>query len=185
MRGSIAHIGSLKQLQKRLTQQDAIQNAYWCMRSTPWSTSIICDKVDHGNTTSLCFASKNKYTDMFTKLPLFVTSMIAHGHGDESYALYSLDLQPRDCNHTVGSFARFPHNLETPLILTNQVLFDVPDGLLFTREYCMGKENVCTDWKPHQVIPYLLCHFHPFFMFNWIIVGRITNTNLSKLFSLC
>jgi hypothetical protein len=74
--------------------------------------TIIHDKMDHGKTASPCFANKSKDTDMFTKLPLSVTGMMAHGHGDERYAHYALDLYPGDCNHTVGSFARLLRDLE-------------------------------------------------------------------------
>lgn len=161
MRGSVAHIGSSKQLQKHLTQQDTIQNAYWCMRSTPWSSFYHSWQNGPHKYYFFLFCFQEQ-----VHLHVYKVAFVCDRHDCTwlwrwELCSYSLDLQPWDCNHSVGSFARFLRNLETPLILTNQVLFDVPDGLLFTREYCMGKENVCTDWKPHKVIPYLLCHFHP------------------------
>jgi hypothetical protein len=39
------------------------------------------------------------------KLPVAVTGMIAHGHGDVRYVYYGLDIYPSDSNHTVGSIA--------------------------------------------------------------------------------
>ena len=43
-----------------------------------------------------------QYFDGLTKLPFFVIGMLAHGHGDERYAYYGLDLNPHDANHIVG-----------------------------------------------------------------------------------
>jgi hypothetical protein len=36
------------------------------------------------------------------KLPITLTSMISHGHGDEKYAQYSNDLSPNDPNFIIG-----------------------------------------------------------------------------------
>ena len=55
---------------------------------------IIHDKMDHSKTTSPHFSHKNKATESFMKLPVAVTGMIAHGHGDVRYAHYSLDIFP-------------------------------------------------------------------------------------------
>ena len=43
-------------------------------------------------------------------LPVSVTGMLAHGHGNVGYAHYGLDLYPHDANYTVGSIA----NVVTP-----------------------------------------------------------------------
>ena len=70
-----------------------------------------------------CFASKNKDTDIFPKLSLSVTDMMAHGHGDERYVHYALDIYPGNCNHIVGSFARFLRDLEDPPMSSFRRLF--------------------------------------------------------------
>jgi hypothetical protein len=68
--------------------------------------------MDHSKTASPHFSHKNKSTEAFMKLPVSVTGMIAHGHGDIRYAYYGLDLYPADSNHTVGSVAKVLRDLE-------------------------------------------------------------------------
>ena len=64
------------------------------------------DKMDHAKTASPVFSHKTKHLDGFTKLPVSVTGMLAHGHGDVRYAHYGLDLYLHDANYTVGSIAK-------------------------------------------------------------------------------
>ena len=52
------------------------------------------DKMDHAKTASLVFSHKSKELDSLVKLPMSVTGMIAHGHGDVHYAHYRLDIFP-------------------------------------------------------------------------------------------
>ena len=104
--------------------------------------TIIHDKMDHGKTTSPCFASKNKDTDIFTKLPFSVTGMMAHGHGDQRYAHYALDMYPGDCNHTVGSFARLLRDLEESPMSSSHRLFHCVGRSLLYRVVLHGSE-VC------------------------------------------
>jgi hypothetical protein len=47
--------------------------------------TIIHDKIDHSKTACPHFSHKNKAVDSFMKLPVAVTGMIAHGHGDVRY----------------------------------------------------------------------------------------------------
>ena len=48
------------------------------------------------------------------KLPVSMTRMLAHGHGDVRYVHYGLDLYPHDANYTVGSIAKLLQDLELP-----------------------------------------------------------------------
>ena len=64
--------------------------------------SIMDDKIDHAKTASLIFSHKTKHLDGLTKLPLSVTGMLAHRHGDVRYAHYRMDLYPHDANYIVG-----------------------------------------------------------------------------------
>ena len=64
------------------------------------------DKMDHSKIASPCFALKTKSVDAYLKLFVFVTIIIAHGHGDKKYAQYALDLYPADSNCTIGFIAR-------------------------------------------------------------------------------
>jgi hypothetical protein len=73
--------------------------------------TIMHDKMDHAKTTSLVFLHKTKQLDGFMKLPVSVTGMLVHGHGDVWYAHYGLDLFAHDLNYTIGSFAKLVWDL--------------------------------------------------------------------------
>jgi hypothetical protein len=79
--------------------------------------------MDHSKTASPHFSHKNKATDSLMKLPVAVTRMIAHGHGDVRYAHYGLDIYPSDSNHTVGSIAKLLRDLESPPVYSTRQLF--------------------------------------------------------------
>jgi hypothetical protein len=79
--------------------------------------------MDHSKTASHHFSHKNKAIDSLMKLPVVVTGMIAHGHGDVQYAHYSLDIYPSDSNHTIGSIAKLLRDLETPPLYSTQQMF--------------------------------------------------------------
>ena len=85
--------------------------------------TIIHDKMDHLKTSSLHFSHKSKHMDSFMKLPISVTGMIAHGHGDVRYVHYGLDIFPTDSNHTMGSIAKLLRDLKLPLKHSLQELF--------------------------------------------------------------
>ena len=68
--------------------------------------TIMHHKMDHAKTASSIFSHKMKHLDGLTKLPLFVASMLAHGHGDKRYVHCGLDLYPHDANYAVGSIAK-------------------------------------------------------------------------------
>ena len=72
------------------------------------------DKMDHAKMACPVFFHKSKETDGLVKLPISVTGMIAHGHGDIRYAHYGLDIFPHDSNYTIGSMARLLRDLEEP-----------------------------------------------------------------------
>jgi hypothetical protein len=153
VKGLAAHTGFSKQLEKHLAQQKSARNAYRCMRAISIEhpqkvLTIIHDKMDHGKTASPCFASKNKDTDMFTKLPLSVTGMMAHRHGDERYAHYALDMYPGDCNHTVGSFAKLLRDLEEPPISSSQRLFHGSGRAPLYRVVLNGSEICLEGLRP-------------------------------------
>ena len=68
--------------------------------------TIMHDKIDHTKTAFSMLSQKTKHLDGLTKLPLSVTSILAHGHGDMRYAHYGLDLYSHDANYIVGSFVK-------------------------------------------------------------------------------
>ncbi len=85
--------------------------------------TIMHDKMDHAKTASPVFSHKTKHLDGLMKLPVSVTGMLAHGHGDVRYAHYGLDLYSHDSNYTVGSFAKLLRDLELPPKYSSRQLF--------------------------------------------------------------
>ena len=76
--------------------------------------TVMHDKMDHAKTASPVFSHKSKELDSLVKLLVFVTGMIAHGHGDVRYAHYGLDIFPHDSNYTIGLMAKLLRDLEGP-----------------------------------------------------------------------
>ena len=58
------------------------------------------------------------------KLPVSITSMLVHGHGDVCYTHYGLDIFAHDSIYAIGSFIKLLQDLERPLISTLCCLFD-------------------------------------------------------------
>ena len=76
--------------------------------------TVMHDKMDHAKTASPVFSHKSKELDSLVKLPVSVTGMIAHGHGDMRYVHYGLDIFPHDSNYTIGSMVKLLRDLEGP-----------------------------------------------------------------------
>ena len=124
--------GAYDLCQKRLDIHIAGQRAHRELYYTNWFLSekesgkcvtIIHDKMDHSKTSSPHFSHKSKHMDSFMKLPISVTGMIAHGHGDIRYAHYGLDIFLTDSNHTLGSIAKLLRDLELPPKYSSRELF--------------------------------------------------------------
>ena len=111
--------------------------------------TIIHDKMDHSKTSSPHFSHKSKHMNSFMKLPISVTRMIAHGHGDVRYAHYGLDIFPTDSNHTKGSIAKLLRDLKLPPKHSSRELFS-GSGLapLFTA--LLVGDEMCTSSLPSQ-----------------------------------
>ena len=93
-------------------------------KATPHEVlTIMHDKMDHSKTASPALSHKVKHLDGLMKLPLAVTGMLAHGHVDQRYAHYGLDIYSHDANYTVGSFAKLLRDLESPPKSTSRELF--------------------------------------------------------------
>ena len=142
-----------KKLKAHLAGQQAHRELYYSThmmseRFPDKVVSIIHDKMDHSKTASPHFSHKSKGTDSFVKMPVAVTGMIAHGHGDVRYAHYGLDIFPTNSNHTVGSLAKLLRDLESvPKVSSHQVFVkDVVQHPLL-EAILMGTE-VCEDSLP-------------------------------------
>ena len=89
-------------------------NRYRSKSSSHEVVTIMHDKIDHSKTASPVLFHKVKHLDGLMKLPVAVTGILAHGHVDQRYAHYGLDLYSHDANYTVGSFAKVLKDLEAP-----------------------------------------------------------------------
>ena len=109
--------------------------------------TIIHNKMDHSKTSSPHFSHKSKHMDSFMKLPISVTGMIAHGHGDIRYAHYGLDIFPTDSNHTVESIAKLLRDLELPpKYSSRELFFGSGSAPLFTA--LLDGAEMCTSSLP-------------------------------------
>ena len=106
---------------------------------------IIHDKMDHSKTASPHFSHKTKVTESFMKMPIAVTGMIAHGHGDVRYAHYGLDIYPTDSNHTIGSIARLLRDLEGVPRNSSCTLFSIEDNQSALTKALLNGVVTCLD----------------------------------------
>ncbi len=87
-------------------------------------------------------------TFKFKQLPVTLTCMIAHGHGDEKYVQYLNELWPNDPNFTIGSFLWFFCILEIALITKSKLLLEEPTQNSFFVHLLQGKSccihELCT-----------------------------------------
>ena len=102
--------------------------------------TVMYDKMDHAKTASPVFSHKNKELDGLTKLPVSMTGMIAHGHGNVRYAHYGLDVFPHDSNYTVGSMAKLLRDLEDPPKSSSRELFVGAGSTALFRSIMEGAE---------------------------------------------
>jgi hypothetical protein len=64
---------------------------------------VIHDKMDHVKTAFPRLQVVNKMICGLGQLPITLTGMIVHGHGDEKYAQYSNEFWSTNPNFTIGS----------------------------------------------------------------------------------
>ena len=106
-----------KKMQVHIDSAFAHRDLYYLnqyrLKSSPHEVvTIMHDKMDHSKTASPVLSHKVKHLDGLKKLPLAVTGILAHGHVDQRYAHYGLDLYSHDANYTVGSSAKVLRDLE-------------------------------------------------------------------------
>jgi hypothetical protein len=78
---------------------------------------IIHDGMDSQKTTLPCLRVITKGSCGLGQLPMTLTSMLTHGHGDGTYANFSTDFWKRDSNFTISSLAHCIRRLERPATL--------------------------------------------------------------------
>jgi hypothetical protein len=73
---------------------------------------IIHDKMDHAKIALPRLRMCNKMIFGLGQLPITLTKMITHGHGDERYAQYSNKLWPNDPNFRIKNYyLNTPHRI--------------------------------------------------------------------------
>ena len=153
-RGSGAYDVCQKRLDMHIAGQRAHRELYYAnwflLEKEPRKcVTIIHDKMDHSKTSFPHFSHKSKHMDSFMKLPISITGMIAHGHGDIRYAHYGLDIFPTDSNHIVGSIAKLLRDLELPPKYSSRELFSGSGSAPLFTALLAGAE-MCTSSLPPQ-----------------------------------
>jgi hypothetical protein len=87
---------------------------------------IIHDKIDHTKTTIPRMQRITKATSGLGLIPISLTGMLTHGHGDGAYAHYSTALWPADSNFTISSLCRVLRALERAPVKQSKELFRAP-----------------------------------------------------------
>nr|PNR45284.1 hypothetical protein PHYPA_015055 [Physcomitrium patens] len=142
-----------KKLEKHLGIARAYREYYYTKRYYSQTypdecVTIMHDKMDHAKTVSPVFSHKNKKLDALVKLPVSVTGMIAHGHGDVRYAHYGLDIFPHDSNYTIGSMTKLLRDLEEPPKSSSRELFLGSGSTALFRSILKGAEMCKTSLDP-------------------------------------
>lgn len=110
---------------------------------------IMHNKMDHSKTASPAFSHKIKHVDGLTRLPISVTGMLAHGHGDVRYAHYGLDIYQHDVNYTVASFAKLLRDLEQSLKASIRELFEGSGRIALFHAVLHGAKDACVPSLPN------------------------------------
>jgi hypothetical protein len=79
--------------------------------------------MDHTKITLPRLHVKKKMVIGFGQLPIMLTKMIVHGHGDEAFVQYSNELWPNDLNFTIGFLLCLLRTLKMKLVCELQRLF--------------------------------------------------------------
>ncbi len=139
-------------LKKHILHQRSCKSLYhsWRFESVCSKDEFLCvihDKMDHVETAFPRLQVVNKMIYRLKQLPITLTSMIAHGHGDERYAQYSNELWPNDPNFIIGSLLWLLQTLEKALTCESKILFKhLPQNSLFAR-LLQGKSHYISELK--------------------------------------
>ena len=107
-KGSPEYFEFMKQREQHLAHQQSCRRLYgaWREESKRNPSDILCiihDKMDTAKTALLRMLVTTKATQGLGQLPMNVTGMVSHGHGDGAYAHYSPHCWPGDSNATISS----------------------------------------------------------------------------------
>ena len=116
---------------KHINYQNACRRLYhgWSSNSVDSPTEFLCiihDKMDHTKSAIPRMQRSTKATSRLGQIPISVTGMLTHGHGDGAYAHYSTAFWPEDSNFTISSICRVLRALERPPVKDSKELFIAP-----------------------------------------------------------
>ena len=111
------------------------------------------DKMDRSKTTSPVLSHKVKHLDGLIKLPVAMTGILAHGHVDQRYVHYGLDLYSHDANYSVRSFAKVLRDLEAPPKSSSRELFPESNSYPLYSTLLRGAEMCIDPLGPPLDIP--------------------------------
>ena len=139
-------------LNNHLRRQESCCHLYhsWCHESVMSSSEFMCiihDCMDTSKTALPRLRVQNKMISGLGQLPVNLTRMVTHGHGDGAYAHYSNELWPNDSNFTVSSLALLLRTLERPPFKDSKVLFEHPLHNDFFCKLLRGKSR-CLEASP-------------------------------------
>ena len=126
----------------------------WNSNSIHSPTELLCiihNKMDHIKTAIPRMQQITKATSGLGRIPISVTVMLTHGHGDGTYAHYSTAFWPRDSNFIISTIYRILRALEKPLVKDSKELFTVPPQNSFFEALLYGKSRCSTSIPPSSI----------------------------------
>ena len=143
----------MKQQEQHLAHQQSCRRLYgaWREESKRNPSDILCiihDKMDTAKTALPRMRVTTKATQGLGQLPMNVTGMVSHGHGDGAYAHYSPHCWPGDSNATISLLARLFRPLEGPSVRESGALLQYPPQNSLFEALLRGKSR-CLDLLPH------------------------------------
>jgi hypothetical protein len=102
---------------------------------------IIHDGMDSRKTALPRLRVITKGSNGLGQLPMTLTGMLTHGHGDGAYSDFSTDFWPRDSNFTISSLASYIRCLERPTVRNSKALFEERALSPFFEKLMQGKSR--------------------------------------------
>ena len=151
-KGSLEYVQFMKQQEQHLALHQSCRRLYgaWLEESKYNPSEILCiiyDKIYTAKTALLRMHVTTKATQGLGQLPMNITSMVSHGHGNGAYTHYSPYYWPGDFNASILLLARLFHRLKGPSIWESGALLqDPPQNSLF--EALLRGKSRCLDLLP-------------------------------------
>ena len=151
-KGSPEYVEFVKQREEHFAHQQSCRRLYgaWREESKRNPSDILCiihDKMDTAKIALPRMRVTTKATQGLGQLPMNVTGMVSHGHGDGAYAHYSPHCWLGDSNATISSLARLFRRLEGLSVWESGALLQYPPQNSLFEALLRGKSR-CLDLLP-------------------------------------